>query len=98
MRKNKIFAKTAEELQLDFSKLPVTKSVFPLVGNLFNEAIDSFEFTDRGSNGAIPMLMRSALETCEPDSLMKINIPRLTGFCHCALGIPNVNGIFVQMT
>lgn len=77
MKRAKIFATSYKELQLDLRKLPQTKeSVFPLVGNLMNEAIDSFNFTDRGSNGTIPELMPSALEYTEPDTLMKIKIPR----------------------
>jgi len=76
LRRGKIFAKSVKELQLDFSKLPQTESVFPLVGNLMQESIDSFNFTDRGSNGCIPELLPSALEASEPDKPMKITIPR----------------------
>jgi hypothetical protein len=76
LRRSKIFAKSIKDLQLDFSKLPQTESVFPLIGNLMNESIDSFNFTDRGSNGCIPELLPSVLESSEPDKLMKISIPK----------------------
>jgi hypothetical protein len=76
LKRGKIFAKSVKELQLDFTKLPQTESVFPLVGNLMYEAIDSFNFTDRGSNGAIPELMPAVLEATEVDKPMKIKIPR----------------------
>lgn len=76
MRRGKIFAKSVKDLQLDFTKLSQTESVYPQVGNLMFEAIDSFNFTERGSNGAIPDLMFSVLEDTEIDKPMKIKIPR----------------------
>jgi hypothetical protein len=77
LRKNGIFPKSKKELQLDFNKLQHSESVYPVVGNLMAEAVDSFLFTKRSANGAVKELLPNHLECSENDKPMKVRFQDL---------------------
>jgi hypothetical protein len=51
--------------------------LFPIVGNMMDESLESFTFTERSRNGAVPEMLREALESLPDNAPVKITVPKL---------------------
>lgn len=51
--------------------------LFPIVGNMMDESLESFTFTERSRNGAVPEMRREALESLSENAPVKVTVPKL---------------------
>ncbi|CAB3368268.1 Hypothetical predicted protein [Cloeon dipterum] len=71
LKRSQVYSKNKEDLLMDQSKNRKLNSTFPVLGNLMQEAVDSFKFTERPKSG-VEELQLSMLEKSEPNTPMKI--------------------------